>query len=159
MTEGTARGTALAVLRRIGQGGAYANLALAETLARSQLSARDRAFCTELVYGTLRMRARLDFLLDRLLRRPLSALPPPIQDLLRLSVYQLECLPEKAPYAVVDEAVELARKCGFTGLAGLVNAVLRRFLRERPGLALPGPEDPLAYLSTTLSHPAWLAER
>ncbi|MGQ9778626.1 MAG: 16S rRNA (cytosine(967)-C(5))-methyltransferase RsmB [Bacillota bacterium] len=159
MTEQTARGAALAALLRVERDGAYANLALATTLARSRLSARDRAFCTDLVYGTLRMRARLDFFLQGLLRRPLSALPPPVRELLRLSLYQLEFMPEKPPYAVVDEAVALAKEAGFPGLRGLVNAVLRRFLRKRSAMALPGPEDPLAHLTVTLSHPHWLAER
>ncbi|NLG84973.1 MAG: rRNA small subunit methyltransferase B, partial [Firmicutes bacterium] len=75
MIEQTARGAALAALLRIERDGAYANLALASILARSSLSARDRAFCTELVYGTLRMRGRLDFFLQGLLRRPPAALP------------------------------------------------------------------------------------
>ncbi|MGE5598644.1 MAG: 16S rRNA (cytosine(967)-C(5))-methyltransferase RsmB [Bacteroidota bacterium] len=159
MIEKTARGTALAVLNRLTGKGAYANLALAEVLARSPLDVRDRAFCTELVYGVTRMRARLDYLLDRLLVRPLTLLPPAVRGLLRLSVYQLEFLSAAAPYAVVDEAVTLAKRRGFAGYAGLVNAVLRNFIRRRDELILPGPDQPFACLTVTLSHPSWLAER
>lgn len=159
MIEASARGAALAVLQCVETQGAYANLALAKTLARSPLDARDRAFCAELAYGTIRLRARLDFLLGQLLARPLAKLPVLIRNLLRLSLYQLESLPDVAPYAVVDEAVTLAKQAGFTGFTGLVNAVLRGFMRKREALVLPGPEDPAACLATTLSHPAWLAER
>ncbi|MGE5530376.1 MAG: 16S rRNA (cytosine(967)-C(5))-methyltransferase RsmB [Patescibacteria group bacterium] len=159
MTKKTARGAALAVLNRVGAGGAYANLALAEVLARSPLDARDRAFCTELVYGTLRHRARLDYLLGLLVVRPLHRLPPPVLNLLRLSAYQLEVRPDDAPYAAVDEAVDLAKSEGYPGFAGLCNAVLRGFLRRRASLLLPGPDDPLGLLTITLSHPVWLAER
>lgn len=149
----------MAVLFRVETKGAYANLALAETLARSRLEARDRAFCAELVYGSIRMRARLDYLLDQLLTRPLAVLPPLIRCLLRVSLYQLEFLPDVAPYAVVDEAVTLAKGRKYPGFAGLVNAVLRGAIHRRGGMVLPEPDEPLRYLSVTLSHPHWLVER
>lgn len=158
MTE-TARGAALAALCKIETRGAYANLALAAILARSQLDQRERAFCTDLVNGTLRMRSRLDYLLSQLLVKPLADLPAAARNLLRLSVYQMEFHPNIAPYGIVDEAVSLIKRRGLSGFAGLINAVLRGFIRRRAELRLPGQEDPLAHLVVTLSHPAWLAER
>lgn len=159
MTERTARSSALYLLERIEKEKAFANLALSSYLARSPLDARDRAFCTELVYGTLRMSARLDYILAQLLKRPLAVLPHRIHSLLRLSVYQLEFLKSIPPYAVVNEAVTLAGRSGAGAMSGLVNGVLRGFLRQRSLLSLPNRDDMLGYLTITLSHPRWLAER
>ena len=67
------RRLALQVLGRIERDGAYANLALRAALDRSELDRRDRAFVTELVYGTTRMRRACDHLLDRFLHDDVQA--------------------------------------------------------------------------------------
>jgi 16S rRNA (cytosine967-C5)-methyltransferase len=100
-------------------------------------------------------------------RRPVARLDPEVLDILRLSAFQLLHLDRIPAAAAVNDAVSLTRKAGKTSASGLVNALLRRVARERETLPLPPrPHTPsaereaaLAYLSVTLSHPAWLVER
>lgn len=127
---------------------------------------RDRALLFELVAGTLRWRNELDALLAACTTRRLTGLDAPVLATLRLGAYQLTHLDRIPPHAVVHESVELARELGRSRATGFVNAVLRRLARGRPPQAVPiRPErnasrvNQLAYLTTTLSHPAWLVER
>ena len=124
-----------------------------DTLDRlgADLDPRDRALATELAYGATRWLLRLDFELGSRLRQPLHRLPLPIQNILRLGLYQLRFTDRIPPYAAVAEAVAQARHHGHQGTAGLVNAVLRRAAAE------PAPAAP--DLATEYSHPRWLVER
>jgi len=130
---------ALDALDRIDPGGAYANLLLPELLNRTGLDRRDRAFATELVYGTTRMRRACDFLVDRFLTRELDST---VRNALRLGAYQLHFL-SLAPHAAVGETVAVAPKAA----RGLVNAVLRR-VADHP---VVWPDEP-----TRLSYPDWI---
>lgn len=155
-----ARALALRVLERVEESGAYADLALHAALARSRLDPRDRAFATELAYGTLRWRGRLDFLLAQVTGRPLARLEHRIVQVLRLGAYQLVFCDRVPDAAAVSESVRLAHTAGMGRAAGLVNAALRRLARERDAIALPAlADDPLAHLVHTLSFPRWIAER
>jgi 16S rRNA (cytosine967-C5)-methyltransferase len=167
---------ALQVLCRVEEDLAFADLALEATLERAKLSSRDRALATELVYGTLRWRRRLDWILaHHLRRRSLPRLDPWVRNLLRLTAYQLQFLQRVPAWAAVNDAVELAkrrvatdgrlatggRKPGRPSLgnaAPFVNAVLRSLTRS--GGALPPlPPDPLEAAATRLAFPSWLAKR
>lgn len=155
----TGRALALLALTRIEQKEAFANRTLNALFLKYHPDERERGFATELVYGTLRHLTLVDHLLVQLLAKPLSALPAKIRNILRLSLYQLLSTPEIA-YAVVDEGVNLAKKETGGKFGGLVNAVLRRYLRERETLSLPQmAEDPLRHLTIVHSHPKWLIER
>ena len=114
----TSRSTAFACLQRIEADGAYANLVLPAMLADSPLDRRDRAFVTELVYGTTRMRRACDALVDRFIVKEPSA---DLRTLLRLGAYQLHVAGVPA-HAAVGETVELAPKRS----RGFVNAILRK---------------------------------
>lgn len=125
---------------------------------------RDRALAGEIATGTLRWQGAFDRVIAGFAARPLSRLDPEVVDILRMSMFQLLHLTRVPASAVVDDAVNLAKKAGKRSAAPLVNAILRRVSRERDHLPLP-PRDPasrdaaLDYLSTTLSHPRWLAAR
>jgi 16S rRNA (cytosine967-C5)-methyltransferase len=154
-----ARLVAARVLDRVESARAYADLALHAVLHDDRLSVRDRAFATELVYGTLRWRGRLDFALATCCDRPLPELEPAVLTLLRLGAYQLLFL-SVPPRAAVDESVRCAQAMGWARASGLVNAVLRRLARKRE--TLPFPElatEPLAHLVHALSMPEWIAQR
>lgn len=138
----TARSVALEALNRI-DGGAYANLVLPGLLEHSPLDKRDRAFATELVYGSTRMRRACDFLIDRLVDRPLD---PDVRNILRLGAYQVAFL-RTPPHASVSATVDLAP----ARARGFVNAVLRRLVRE-PAPRWPDPP-------TRLSYPDWVVRR
>jgi 16S rRNA (cytosine967-C5)-methyltransferase len=143
----SARRVALDALERIDTGGAYANLVVPKLLDRSHLSARDRRFVTELVYGTTRMRRACDFLVDRFLSRPPVSRA---RNALRLGAYQL-AFGEVPPHAAVAETVAVAPRPA----RGLVNAVLRRVARDLT--TTRGPEWPDD--ATRLSVPDWVLAR
>jgi len=129
-------------------------------LRRSGLTARDRAFATELAYGAIKMRRALDERLAPFLGPKAATLPKPIAEILRLGAYQLVYMSGVEPYAAVSESVGLARIYGHKGTAGLVNAVLRRVAEhvEAHGRAepapLPGASDDAVARRASL--PTWL---
>ena len=151
---------AVRVLERVERAGAYADLALHAALRRSHLAPADRALATELVYGTLRWRGRLDFLLSRVLEREFEALEPLVATLLRIGAYQIVFTRSVPDSAAVDQTVRCARAVGAERATGLVNAVLRRLARVHQKIPLPDlVQDPLGHLTGVLSLPAWIAQR
>jgi 16S rRNA (cytosine967-C5)-methyltransferase len=160
-----ARVAAYDILRAISAGNA--DLPTAIAAARGALSdERDRALAAEIASGVQRQRAALDHLIAEFAKRAIDRLDPEIIEILRLSAYQLLHLTRVPAAAVVDDAVDLTKKAGKRSASGFVNAVLRSISRRRASLPLPPrPSDPadrqaaLKYLSITLSHPRWLAER
>src|SRR5438034_6316214 len=96
------RAIAVEVLVRV-EGGAFSHIVLPETLRKQSLDARDRAFVTDLVYGTLRMQRTLDALLAPVASRPIASLEAEVRAALRLGAYQL--LSGKSPHAAVGETV------------------------------------------------------
>jgi len=154
-----ARLLALRVLERVERAGAYADLALHAALGRSTLNATDRAFATELVYGTLRARGQIDYYLRQLIDRDLDKLEPLVLTALRLGAYQLLFMDRVPATAAVDQSVRCIRAAGADRATGFVNAVLRRLSTDREAIALPSlKDDPTAYLINVLSLPGWLAE-
>jgi len=156
-----ARLLAARVLERVDRTRAYADLALHHALARSELAGADRALATELVYGTLRWRGRVDWLLSRALeRRSLEQVEPVVLAALRLGAYQIAFCDRVPDTAAVDQAVHCARALGAGRATGLVNAVLRRVALNVSSWEPPAlDDDPLAHLEQALSLPRWIAER
>ncbi|HIG72581.1 MAG: 16S rRNA (cytosine(967)-C(5))-methyltransferase RsmB [Myxococcales bacterium] len=151
---------AIRVVERVQRAGAYADLTLHHALVQSRIPAADRALATELVYGTLRWRGRLDYLIAKALDRDLTTLEPLVTSALRVGAYQLFFSDRIPANAAVDEAVRCVRAMGLERATGLVNAVLRRLAREGDQIELPKLEDdPLDYLVHAGSLPQWLAKR
>ena len=90
------------MLVRVEEGG-YSNVVLPRELRRGSLDDRDRAFVTDLVYGTLRGERALDHLVAMVSDRPLDRLDPPVRALVRLGAYQL--VHGVPPHAAVGETV------------------------------------------------------
>jgi 16S rRNA (cytosine967-C5)-methyltransferase len=158
----TARGIAWFVLERVDRDRAFAEIVLHAALPGAQLERRDRALATELSYGCLRLRGRVDAALGQCLDRPLRRIESEVRNLLRLGAYQLICIDGIPDAAVVHETVLLARQLGFERATGFTNAVLRGLARKRDerGLVWPDPiEDPIGNIETWGSLPRWLAER
>ncbi len=127
---------------------------------------RDRGLFMELATGTLRWQRELDALIAAVSQRPAREIEPSALVVLRMGAYQLRHLDRIPPHAVVSESVETVRALGAPRAAGFVNAVLRSMIRRGPALALPKRpggdgtrQTQIAYLSITLSHPAWLVGR
>lgn len=156
----TARELALEALYAVDRRHAFSDRLVHKLLDDHPQSERDAALVTTLVRGTTRMRGRIDSILGHYVKVGLDALPPWIQNVLRLGVYQIVFLDKVPPSAAVDESVKLARQHGHPGTVGLVNAVLRRIAAERDHLPQPRPDDASpAALSEFYSHPLWLVER
>ena len=94
---------------------------------------RDRAFARRLTFGVLRWKTALDWLVDQLLQRPLRRKDQDVRRLLLLGIYQL-WKDETADHAAVHATADTARDLGKPWAVGLVNAVLRNFLRRRDAL-------------------------
>lgn len=160
MTSTDPRKLALDVLLRV-DGGGYADLSLDAALSHArEIDPRDRGLATELVYGTLRRRGRLDFALSRFCSKPLPKLETKVLWLLRLGAYQILELDRIPDRAAVHAAVEQARREGLERATGFINGVLRSLGREKDRLPWPDPAtDPRGALEHGFSLPPWIAGR
>ena len=119
-----------------------------------------RAWLRHLIYGTVRLRGRLDHILGRFVKRRIDSLDPPVLRALRQGAFQILYMDSVPAYAAVSESVELVRRSGSPTAAGLVNAVLRKVAAvEDPSRLFPGDGDLPAFLATWGSHPEWLVNR
>ena len=152
----TARSLALAVLEDVFVNQAYSNIALNKHLKGSQLSAADKGLVTEIVYGTVARKLTLEWYLSHFIQDR-DKLDNWLYVLLLMSVYQVRFLDKVPDHAVVNEAVELA-KARKKGSEKLVNAVLRRILREGwpdvDSIKRKNKRDSIAY-----SLPVWLVSK
>jgi 16S rRNA (cytosine967-C5)-methyltransferase len=140
--------------------GDLADRALDAMAAEHALEPRDRAWLQELVYGTFRVRGRIDHLLGGLARDGLASLDAEVLDVLRLGAYQLLEMGSVPPYAAVSQSVELVREAGAPRAAGLVNGILQNLRRRHAEIPFPDfRTDPAGWLTTAGSHPRWLVER
>ena len=120
--------------------------------ADRESAGRRRALVQELCFGTLRHWGLLDALVRRLAAKPIA--DPALACLVAIAIYQL--LHTRAPpFAVVDHAVNAAAMLTRPAAKALVNALLRRFLREREALLQTVRSDPVA----RWSHPGWWIDR
>ncbi|HET7579615.1 MAG TPA: 16S rRNA (cytosine(967)-C(5))-methyltransferase RsmB [Bacillales bacterium] len=155
MAKQTAREAALDLLVKIEKNEAYSNLLMNKAIEANHFDPKDTALFTRLVYGTVQRRNTLDFYLDTFLKKSPEQW---VRVLLRLAVYQMAYLDRVPDRAVLHESVEIAKRRGHKGIAGLVNGVLRSIQRQ----GLPNPSDTensLDQLAVETSHPAWLLEQ
>ncbi|SIT67603.1 16S rRNA (cytosine(967)-C(5))-methyltransferase RsmB [Edaphobacillus lindanitolerans] len=153
--EGNVRDAALSILVAVSRDQAYSNLLLHRTIEDYKLDAKDRALLTELTYGTIQHRMTLDYYLAPFIRGEVEGW---VRELLRLSVYQLVYLERIPDHAVVNEAVEIAKRRGHKGIASMVNGILRSVIRN--GVKDPSEiRDWTERTSVSTSHPEWLIRR
>jgi len=149
-----ARRCAYTVLRRVFERGAYADEAL--QAEAKELDARDRALAMRLAYGSVQRKGTLDHVIEQLAGRPPERLDARVLAALRLGLYELLYLGGSPDYAVVADAVELAKQRGSSG-HGLVNAVMRRATREGSALLDALTDDTPEDAAVKHSHPEWIA--
>jgi 16S rRNA (cytosine967-C5)-methyltransferase len=153
------RQAACETLLRIKKEGGFADRLVDAELSGGALVGPDRGLYAELVYGTLRRQGTLDHVLQQLLEKPMIELDPIALVILRLGLYQLTCLDRIPESAAVNESVNLAKQLS-PGISGLVNAVLRNYLRRRDSINFPDMEThPAAAIAARHSHPEWLVEQ
>ncbi|WP_204139803.1 16S rRNA (cytosine(967)-C(5))-methyltransferase [Halomicronema sp. CCY15110] len=157
--QSPARRLAFDALKEIYRGG-YADVVLHRWLARTSLSAVDRAFATELVYGTVRRQRTLDALIDQLGKKPAHQQLPELRVILHLGFYQLRFLTQVPESAAVNTSVELTKALGKGKLSGVVNGILRQYIRrrEKGDDPLTLPSDRVTALGIQHSFPDWLVE-
>ncbi len=125
-----------------------------------ELNELDRSLVTEVVNGVLRWQYRLDWILSQLYVGEYENLIPDVKNNLRASTYQLIYLDQIPAYAILNEAVEIAKNKFNQKTANLINAILRNFLRQQKKLEyLEMQLDILDRLSVKYSHPKWLIQR
>lgn len=144
-----ARSIAVRVIVDILDSGATLDMALQNASLESAASA-----VRSLTYGALRGWFRHEAVLARLLSQPIRSIEPTVRALLSIALYEIE--DARTPeYAVVDAAVKTAKAQGVGRAGGLVNAVLRRYLRERKAIDAEVARNPAARHAA----PQWLAEK
>ena len=151
------RELALDILVKVDQRMSHADVLLDYALTHGNLKRRDRALLTEMVYGTLRWRGRIDWVAERFLSQPLTKMKARLRNILRLTLYQLLFLSKVPEYAAVNEGVVLAKQWNGQRGGALVNAVARKILREKESISFPSAEEnPEKHLAVMWSHPEWL---
>jgi 16S rRNA (cytosine967-C5)-methyltransferase len=146
------------LLTEVNRNEGYSNLLLPQALNASKLEERDRALVTELLYGTIRMQGKHDWVLSQISDRPWNEVDPGIVDICRLGVHQIHEM--RIPdHAAVAATVEVARKRVGESKASFVNALLRSVTRKSieewfsPVLTI---SDPVERFSIQYSHPEWI---
>lgn len=148
------------LLERLDKTDAYADILLTQELRGTQLSGQDKAFVQELFYGVVRWRGRLDWMIEQFFKGSFAKSPGFIKYILQVSFYQLAFMERIPPYAVINEAVKIAKKRGGAYWGAKINAILRNFTRSKSGIAWPNEKkSPAKNLAVRYSHPLWLVER
>lgn len=160
-TTGLARQVAFETLRAVHRG-TFADVALDRYLNRSDLPQRERSLATELVYGAVRRQRTLDALIDQFGKQSARQQRPDVRLLLHLGFYQLRYLSTIPPSAAVNTTVELAKVNGQGRLSGVINGILRTYLRlqaanpDQDPLQLPA--DAVTALGIQHSFPDWIVQ-
>lgn len=148
-----ARIHAYRILNQYFEDESFLNIALNEELKKSELKREDKDLCTTIVYGTIQNLLAIQYQLQPYIKG--KRVKKKIKTLLYLSLYQLMYLDKIPEYAVINEAVNIAKKQGYQ-TSKFVNAVLRNFVRNErrsfEGL------DELERISIETSHPLWMVK-
>lgn len=146
------------IIYEVSEHKAYTNIALEKYLRNSKLPQVDKNLVTEIVNGTIRMIKHLDWVLNLFLKSDIKGANPWIRVILRMGLYQILFMNKAPNYAVVNDAVELARKKTNHNLSKLINGVLRNIIRNLDDIEYP-KKATSNYLATYYSHPKWLVEK
>jgi 16S rRNA (cytosine967-C5)-methyltransferase len=155
------RAICLDILSRVEEAELHPDRLLTDSFKRCRyLTSLDRSFLTELTYGVVRWRGKLDWVIRHFSRIPFEKIELETLNILRLGLYQILYLSRTPPSAAVNESVELAKHMRGKGGAGFVNAVLRSAIRQKHEISYPDiTSDPALHIAIVQSHPLWLAQR
>lgn len=124
------RKIAVEILNMVLYEGAYSNIIIRKLLNKYNVKEKDRSLITEIVYGTLKYKYKLDVILSNLINRPFKKVDKKVLNILRISIYQFIYLDKVPEYAIVNEAVNLAKEISIAS-SKFVNGVLRAYLRNK----------------------------
>ena len=150
MQQKTVREKVVQILVDIEKDDTYLQLALKKEL--DSLEVKDKGFANELIYGTIKWRLRLDYVLNEFSKVPVKKMKPFVRQLMRMSVYQILFLDKVPASAAINEAVKMMHKRKMSNLSGFVNGVLRNIARNKSDITYPN-------LSVYYSIPEWIITR
>jgi len=128
--------------------------------AQADISPEDRRLVNALVFGALRWRRRLDWLIKEHANLPPAKISPEIRNILRIALFQVFYLDRVPDFAAVNTAVEMAKRFVSVKSSRFVNGLLRNTLRNQPAdMDSILPADPVSALAIAHSFPDWLVHR
>jgi 16S rRNA (cytosine967-C5)-methyltransferase len=156
-----ARKAAFEILNNLDQGHATLDNLLGKfSTENTSISRRDRALFQALVFGVLRWRGRLDFIINHFSRTRFDKIDPRVLNILRLALFQIIYLDRVPESAAVNTAVEIAKTAVAPWVVGFVNAVLRKAVRDFQNLSFPSVEkNEIAATAIAKSFPEWIIRR
>ena len=123
----TVRGYAFDTIQQVLNDGAYSNLKINEVLSSNEISTVDRNLYTELVYGTIKRKYTLDYILKPFVKTKIKSW---MRQLLWMSIYQYVYLDKVPDHAIINEAVDIAKHRGGYHNGNVVNGILRSIMRS-----------------------------
>ncbi|MGM0370544.1 MAG: 16S rRNA (cytosine(967)-C(5))-methyltransferase RsmB, partial [Bacillota bacterium] len=156
----TARELALEAIYKINEEGAFSNIILNQLLNKSDLDQRDKSLVTQLVYGSLRWRNSLDWIINHFANLKVKKMTPWVRNALRLGVYQIKYLDKIPGPIAANETVETAKKYCDRGAIKFLNGNLRNIVKNIDSIEYPDcSEKPVQYIRHKYSQPQWLVQR
>jgi 16S rRNA (cytosine967-C5)-methyltransferase len=151
----------LGILHTVEQSGLTLDAAMQAVVDQTRVwSGRDRALLNALVYGVLRWRGRLDYIIKAHSKVRLTRIDPDVLNILRIGLFQIAYLSRIPIAAAVNTSVGLAKATGATRVVGYVNAVLRKAAQNHQDVVFPDlQKDPIESLAAEKSFPRWLIRR
>lgn len=137
---------------------AYSNIIIKKYLNNSALKSIDKAFITNLVYGVIKNKTRIDWIISSFSKTTIKKMSPWVLNILRLGVYQIVYLDKVPQSAAVNESVKLGKKYGHKKITGFINAILRNTTRASKEELQPARKDSIDFLTIYYSHPRWMVD-
>jgi 16S rRNA (cytosine967-C5)-methyltransferase len=148
------RRIAVKIVQQVLCNDAYSNIVINNEFKNRELSEKDKGLITEIVYGTIRYKYTIDYIIQSLLTGKLKDLQDEVLCILRISIYQMKYLDRIPVYAIVNDAVNICKKLAPKG-SKLVNAVLRNYWRNKDKNFLK-EKDPISVLCYDYSFDRWM---
>jgi 16S rRNA (cytosine967-C5)-methyltransferase len=154
------RAIAAYILNRYDRSDSYIDKLLEAELKSNDLERKDKAFLTQLVNGTVRWRAKLDWILIGFFHGEFQKSMNIVKNAMRIALYQVLFMDKVPEHAAINESVELVKQIQGQKAASLVNGVLRNIVRNKQNIRFPdAKEDRDFFLSIVHSHPKWMTKR
>ena len=155
----TTRQLVFDALMQVFRDGGYSNIVFDRMVRGGKLDKIQASFAAALFYGVLERSIGLDYTIEAYLKKGIASLDLEVLLILRMGFYQICYMDSIPPNAAVNESVNLALYARKSSAKGLINAVLRSFLREGKNLRYPDLSDKLSYMSVQYSCPRWILDR
>jgi len=156
-----ARKTALYILNSLDKGNKTLDSILEAFSDKTDLlSKKDRSLLNALVYGVIRWRGRLDYIIGHFSNMPLTRINPKVLNIIRIGLFQIIYFSRIPVSAAVNTSVELAKSSAAPWVVGFVNAILRNAAKNFQKVPFPDPKkDPVSAIAAQSSFPKWLIKR